>query len=42
MGKTVFKNPYYREPGHIKTAAELGLGKWELSQIERKKIIVSR
>ena len=42
MQRTVFKNPFYREPGHIKTAAELGLGKWELNQIERKKIIVSR
>jgi uncharacterized protein (DUF362 family) len=42
MQKTMFKNPFYREPGHIKTAAELGLGKWELSQIARKKIDVSR
>jgi hypothetical protein len=38
----VFKNPFYREPGHIKTAAELGLGKWEIDQIQRKKIDVSR
>jgi hypothetical protein len=42
MGKTVFKNPFYREPGHIKTAAELGLGKWELAEIERKRIVASR
>ena len=35
------KNRFYREPGHIKTASELGLGKWELTEIERKKIDVS-
>ena len=38
MQKTAFKNPFYREPGHIKTAAELGLGKWELDQIDRRRI----
>ena len=38
MQKTAFKNPFYREPGHIKTAAELGLGKWELDQIDHRKI----
>ena len=38
--KTAFKNPYYREPGHIKTAAELGLGTWELDQIDRRTIKV--
>ena len=38
MQKTAFKNPFYREPGHIKTASELGLGKWELSQIEYRKL----
>ena len=40
MQKTAFKNPFYREPGHIKTAAELGLGKWELDQIDRRRIKV--
>jgi uncharacterized protein (DUF362 family) len=41
MQKTAFKNPFYREPGHIKTASELGLGKWELTDIQRDKINVS-
>lgn len=40
MQKTPFKNPFYREPGHIRTAAELGLGKWELNQIDHKKLQV--
>lgn len=40
MQRTALKNPFYREPGHIKTAAELGLGKWELSQIDHKKLRV--
>ena len=42
MQKTAFKNPFYREPGHIKTAAELGLGKWELKEIDHRKVDVSR
>jgi uncharacterized protein (DUF362 family) len=40
--RNAFKNPFYREPGHIKTASELGLGKWELSQIDHRKVVVSR
>ena len=39
--QSVMKNRFFREPGHIKTASELGLGKWELTDIERKKIDVS-
>ena len=38
MQKTAFKNPFYREPGHIKTASELGLGKWEPDEIVRREI----
>lgn len=38
MQRTAFKNPFYREPGHIRTASELGLGKWDLAQIEHKKV----
>ena len=38
--RTALRNPFYREPGHIKTAAELGLGKWELTQIEHRKLRV--
>ncbi len=32
MQRTAMKNPFYREPGHIKTAGMLGLGKWELAR----------
>jgi uncharacterized protein (DUF362 family) len=32
------KNPYYRAPGHIRTASELGLGKWELAQIDHRRV----
>jgi uncharacterized protein (DUF362 family) len=38
MQRTAFKNPFNRAPGHIKTAAELGLGKWELNQIDHRKL----
>ena len=38
MQRTAMKNPFYREPGHIKTAAELGLGKWDLSQIDHRRL----
>lgn len=34
--RTALRNPFYREPGHIRTASELGLGKWELAQIDHK------
>jgi uncharacterized protein (DUF362 family) len=40
MQKDAFKNPFYREPGHIKTAAGLGLGTWELNQIDRRRLNV--
>jgi len=40
MQRSASKSPYYREPGHIKTAAELGLGKWELNQIDHQKLRV--
>jgi uncharacterized protein (DUF362 family) len=38
MQRTALKNPFYREPGHIKTASQLGLGKWELKEIEHRRI----
>ena len=41
MQRTAFKNQFYREPGHIKTASELGLGKWELNQIEHRRLTVA-
>ena len=40
MSRTAHKNPHYREPGHIKTAAELGLGTWELADIDRRRVRV--
>lgn len=36
--RTAQKNPFIREPGHIRTAAQLGLGRWELSEIDHRKI----
>lgn len=38
MQRSALKNPFYREPGHIKTASELGLGRWELDQIDRRRV----
>jgi uncharacterized protein (DUF362 family) len=38
--RTALKNPFYREPGHIKTASELGLGKWELKDIDHRRVRV--
>jgi uncharacterized protein (DUF362 family) len=38
MQRTAMKNPFYREPGHIRTASELGLGRWELEQIDRRRV----
>jgi uncharacterized protein (DUF362 family) len=38
MQRTALKNQFVREPGHIKTASELGLGKWELNQIDHRKM----
>ena len=39
--RTAQKNPFYREPNHIRTASELGLGTWDLAKIDRRKIVVS-
>ncbi|MBA2302829.1 MAG: DUF362 domain-containing protein [Acidobacteria bacterium] len=41
MDRSAQKNRFYREPGHIKTASELGLGRWELEQIELRKLQIS-
>jgi uncharacterized protein (DUF362 family) len=41
MQRSAFKNPFYREPGHIRTASALGLGKWEMTEIRRERINVS-
>jgi uncharacterized protein (DUF362 family) len=38
MQRTALKNPFNREPGHIRTASELGLGRWELEQIDRRHV----
>jgi uncharacterized protein (DUF362 family) len=38
MQRSALKNPFYREPGHIRTAAELGLGKWDLDELELRTI----
>jgi uncharacterized protein (DUF362 family) len=40
MQKTARKNPFYRAPGHIKTAAGLGLGRWDLALIDHKRLQV--
>ena len=34
MQRTAAKNQFYREPNHIRTAAGLGLGTWELEQVQ--------
>jgi uncharacterized protein (DUF362 family) len=38
MQRTAMKNPFIREPGHIRTAAELGLGRWDLAQIDHRHV----
>jgi uncharacterized protein (DUF362 family) len=38
MQRTALRNPFYREPGHIRTAGALGLGTWELEAIDRRQI----
>jgi hypothetical protein len=38
MQRTALKNPFNREPGHIRTASELGLGRWELEQIDHRRV----
>jgi uncharacterized protein (DUF362 family) len=40
MQKTAQKNRFYREPGHIKTASELGLGTWDLERIDHRRVQV--
>ena len=41
MQRTALKNPFFREPGHIKTAADLGLGQWELARIDHRRVTVA-
>jgi uncharacterized protein (DUF362 family) len=38
--RTAQKNPFYREPNHIRTASELGLGTWDLEKIDRRRIAI--
>ena len=40
MERTAQKNRFYREPGHIRTASGLGLGRWELEQIDHRRLKV--
>jgi uncharacterized protein (DUF362 family) len=40
MERSAHKNRFYREPGHVKTAGELGLGHWELDRIEHRQLHV--
>ena len=40
MQRTARKNPFFREPGHIKTASELGLGTWDLDRIDHRRLQV--
>lgn len=41
MQRTAMKNRFYRQPGHIKIASELGLGQWELDRIDHRRVQVS-
>jgi uncharacterized protein (DUF362 family) len=36
--RTAQKNPFFREPLHIQTASTLGLGRWELGDIDRRRL----
>jgi uncharacterized protein (DUF362 family) len=36
MERTAFKNNFYREPGHIRTAGQIGLGEFELARIDHR------
>jgi uncharacterized protein (DUF362 family) len=38
MEESAHKNRFYREPSHIKTASELGLGTWDLNAIEHRRL----
>jgi hypothetical protein len=40
MQRTAHKNRFYREPAHIRTASELGLGTWDLERIDHKRLQV--
>jgi hypothetical protein len=40
MESTAQKNRFYREPAHIRTASELGLGRYELAQIDHRRVQV--
>jgi uncharacterized protein (DUF362 family) len=40
MQRTAHKNRFYREPAHIKTASDLGLGTWDLERIDHKRLQV--
>jgi uncharacterized protein (DUF362 family) len=40
MGATAHKNRFYREPGHIKVASALGLGRFELNEIDHRRLTV--
>lgn len=40
MQRTAHKNRFFREPGHIRTASQLGLGRWELKEIDRRRLRV--
>jgi hypothetical protein len=42
MQRTAHKNPFYREPAHIRTASAIGLGTWELSRIDRRTVRLPR
>ena len=42
MQRTAHKNRFFREPGHIRTASELGLGRWDMETIDRRRIHVGR
>ncbi len=41
MNRTAHKNPHYREPGHIRTASDLGLGRWQLSDIDHRQVRIA-
>lgn len=41
MERSAQKNRFYREPAHIRTASELGLGRWALDQIDHRQLQVS-
>lgn len=40
MEKTAFKNNFFREPSHIRTAGELGLGQFDLARIDHQQLQV--